>query len=53
MRLIVPDNIKALKKIYKPYIKSCGYGLVDDAPAEAVEAYSKFREWFDKQHELL
>ena len=48
MVLMYTDEIKALQKIYKPYMTGCH--LKEDAPQEAVEAAKKFKEWVNEQY---
>ena len=40
----VPEEIRKLRGIYKPYLDGCH--LVEDAPEEAKEALKKEDEWY-------
>ena len=44
MYLIVPDEIKALERIFEPYMEGCH--LIENAPKEAIEALEKYCEWY-------
>ena len=50
MRLMIPKEIRDLRKIYEPYEEGCH--LREDAPPEAVEAKRKYSEWFRREYEL-
>ena len=44
MYLIVPEEIRKLERIFKPYMDGCH--LREDAPQEAVEALKKHDAWY-------
>lgn len=46
---LIPDEIKKLRYIFKPYCN--GIYLRDDAPEEAREAYDKYLDWSRKNGE--
>jgi hypothetical protein len=50
MRLIYPEEIKELKKIYKPYIVNCK--LREDAPQKVIDAFNAVKKWVDEQYRL-
>lgn len=50
MYLIIPEEIRKLKRIFEPYMEGCH--LRDDATTEAVEALKKFDEWYDEHQGL-
>ena len=48
MILRYSEEVKKLQEIYRPYLDGCH--LRDDAPAEAVEAFQKFKDWVNEQY---
>ena len=46
MYLIVPDEIRKLKRIFESYMEGCH--LREDAPQEAIEALEKYDKWYDE-----
>jgi hypothetical protein len=48
MILRYTEEVKKLQEIYRPYLDGCH--LRDDAPAEAVEAFQKFKDWVNEQY---
>lgn len=50
MYLIMPEEIRKLKRIFKPYMEGCH--LRDDAPPEAIEALEKYDKWYDENQGL-
>lgn len=50
MRLIYPEDIKELKKIYEPYIVNCK--LREDAPQKVIDAFNAVKKWVDEQYRL-
>lgn len=47
MVIVIPEEIRALRKIFEPYCK--GSVLNDDAPLEAQEAWHKYYSYDDGQ----
>lgn len=47
MHIIVPEDKKKLKRIFRPYLE--GAHLRDDAPQEAVDAFNEFYKWFNEE----
>ena len=43
---LVPEEIRKLKDVYKPYLEGCH--LREDATEEAKEALKKEDEWYEK-----
>ena len=50
MYLIVPEEIRELEKIFKPYMEGCH--LKEDAPIEAIEALEKHDKWYEEHQGL-
>lgn len=52
MRVIIPERIKKLANLIKPYMEfntqKRGFFLKDDAPEEIVAAQKEYHEWMDK-----
>ena len=49
MVVLLPEDIRELKKIFEPYCQ--GVVLDEDAPEEAKEAYKKYYGYDDGQDE--
>ena len=49
MYIIVPKEIKQLKKEFEPFLD--GVKLKESAPQKSKEAYEKYFEWYDKELE--
>lgn len=49
MVLIVPDEIKKLEAIYKPFLDGCK--IKSDAPEKAKEAYEKACKWYNESQD--
>ena len=47
MHIIVPEEKKKLKRIFRPYLE--GTHLREDAPQEVVDAYDEYYKWFEKE----
>ena len=47
MYILIPEEMKKLERIYKPYLDGCK--LKKDAPQEAVEAFERFFKWFEEE----
>ena len=45
MRIWIPDWIKELENICKPYEDGCH--LVEGAPQEVIDAYEKVNKWYE------
>ena len=47
MYIIIPEEKKKLKRIFKPYLE--GGHLNEDATQEAIEAFNEFYKLFDEE----
>lgn len=47
MHIIVSEEMKKLKRIFRPYLE--GTHLRDDAPQEVVDAFNEYYKWFDEE----
>lgn len=46
MHVIIPEEMKKMERIYKPYLE--GVHLKEDAPKDAKDAYLEFYNWFSE-----
>lgn len=48
MRVLPNKEMLELRKIFEPYKEKNRYTLVDDAPEEAIQAFKKYDEIWDR-----
>lgn len=51
MRIVAPEEIKKLRRIFEPYLD--GVKLKEDAPQEAKKAHESYFKWYDEEMKKL